>query len=151
MPPVGAAPGGIVASAAGASSSPSEENVQEGFSGYEEANIYGIDLSLYARLWRCGGVGVVPMSTPGCNVLVPHTIVFMHGMPFAWYFSSVVDGSFKKRHRRRLTIGKIDAHFQKLPVGRHAIVAVWMVTNDVLFFARHMSLIMAGGFVPIVC
>ena len=95
MPPVGAAPEALLLQRL-ARLLLRAENVPEGFSGYEEANIYGIDLSLYARLWRCGGVGVVPMSTPGCNVLVPHTIVFMHGMPFAWYFSSVVDGSFKR-------------------------------------------------------
>ena len=60
----------------------------------------GIDLSVYSRMWIRDTDGIDPLSYNGSVLRVPHTIVFLHGAPAQWYFTSKVDGKYLRRKKK---------------------------------------------------
>jgi hypothetical protein len=93
-------------------------------------NSYGIDLSVYSRLW-IRDPDVVPLMSQGRLLRVPHTIVFMHGAPTAWYFTSRENQAYLRRKKKKVNPGEIIKHFEKRhnrleQSCGHSIVAVWM-------------------------
>ena len=78
------------------------------------ANDLTMDFSIYAKLWKSGDDGSVTRLGSGQDTLyVPHTVVFVDGVPFAWYFSSLIDGRYKRRSRKKLLSEEIYQHFAK--------------------------------------
>ena len=73
-----------------------------------------VDFSIFAKLWKSSDTGSFHGKNGKDTLYVPHTIVFMDGVPFAWYFTSLVDGRYKRRSKRKLITDEIYEHFKKL-------------------------------------
>ena len=73
-----------------------------------------IDFSIYAKLWKSADTNIKPMSCGKDLLYIPHTIVFMDGVPFGWYFTSLIDGRYKRRSKKKLISEEIYQHFKKI-------------------------------------
>ena len=73
----------------------------------------GIDLSVYARIWIRETEGVNALTANQRTLKVPHTIVFLHGAPTQWYFTSKVDGKYLRRKKKKVTINEIIEYFTR--------------------------------------
>lgn len=73
-----------------------------------------IDFSIFAKLWKSADTNIRPMSSGKDLLYIPHTIVFMDGVPFGWYFTSHIDGRYKRRSKKKLVTEEIYDHFTKL-------------------------------------
>lgn len=95
-----------------------------------------VDLSLYAKLWAAGGTGVSPLGDGPNTVFVPHSIIFMHSVPFAWYFSSHIDGRYLRKSKKKLTSEQIFQHFKRRSrvnkLSTSSIVVIWMKNEQSL-------------------
>ena len=60
---------------------------------------------------RCAGV--VRMRDKRDLLCVPHTIVYLEGVPYSWYFTSHADGKYKRRSKKKLVSEEIYNHFRK--------------------------------------
>ena len=72
-----------------------------------------IDFSIYAKLWKAGDAGVMRMQANQDLVYVPHTILYLEGVPYSWYFTSLSDGKYKRRSKKKLVSEEIYLHFRK--------------------------------------
>ena len=69
-----------------------------------------MDFSIYAKLWKAGDAGVVRMRDKRDLLCVPHTIVYLEGVPYSWYFTSHADGKYKRRSKKKLVSEEIYNH-----------------------------------------
>eukprot|EP00753_Platysulcus_tardus_P018211 PLAT6777.1.p1 GENE.PLAT6777.1~~PLAT6777.1.p1 ORF type:complete len:647 (-),score=215.42 PLAT6777.1:153-2063(-) len=80
-----------------------------------EVEALGCEFRLFSMLWAPAKAGPDEMRTSeGLRVRVPHTVVYAHGVPSAWYFTAA-DGVLKRRHRRHLRNEHIFKMFGKRP------------------------------------
>lgn len=68
--------------------------------------------NLFYYLWQRNSVG---RTCPG--VRLPDTVVFKFAQPHAWYFTSAVDGSIKRKNRENVDYKKIYQAFTNAPAG----------------------------------
>ena len=99
----------------------------------DSINTHGIDLSIYSRLW-IRDPDVVPLLANGKLLRLPHTIVFMHGAPTAWYFTSKDSHVYLRRKKKKVTPDEIIKHFSTTfhrtkHAGAHKIVGTWMTNS----------------------
>ena len=72
-----------------------------------------VDFSIFAKLWKSSDTGITRMGGKD-PLYVPHTIIFMDGIPMTWYFTSLVDGRYKRRSKKKLITDEIFEHFKKI-------------------------------------
>jgi hypothetical protein len=86
----------------------------------------GLVDELYYTLWS-----KTEQKKPCPHVLLPQTVIFEYSMPETWYFTSVVDGELKRKHRIHISYPSVLEEFEKL--GRNSasgIVASFAVTES---------------------
>ncbi len=64
-------------------------------------------------MWIRDTDGIEPLSYNGNVLRMPHTIVFLHGAPAQWYFTSKIDGKYLRRKKKKVSINEIIDHFSK--------------------------------------
>ena len=97
----------------------------------------GVDTDFFTELWS-DHPGVVPLSARGVLLKCPHTVVFSHNVPFGWYFTSVKEGRYMKRNKKRLN--KDEIYRLMSPCGTSGICARWV--------SRGLELHAVGGNLP---
>jgi len=83
----------------------------------------GIAENLYQYLWTKDELD------DGPRICIPDTIVYKYRQPAAWYFTSVVDGSIKKKNKANLINVRIEEAFLRKRSGSD-IVAYYIWSNN---------------------
>ena len=71
---------------------------------------------LYSLLWE-----KTTHDDESCAILIPHTVVFEHQEPVAWYFTSSESGRVLRKHRKHVTKAAILAQMIPPPRARPAL------------------------------
>jgi len=65
------------------------------------------------------------------HVIIPHTVLFRFQQPAAWYFTSVQDGSLKRKHRHNLTPSHVIEIFEKATVHNASGIAASFIYTEI--------------------
>eukprot|EP00659_Diplonema_papillatum_P015350 gene15350-23468_t len=96
--------------------------VEEETSLLDELSSQGVLAGFFRILWQ-KNVGKAVHTLTG--VSIPHTIVYRHRKPMAWYFLSK-DGSIKKKNKKRLVCSEIEEALRKNSRSQCGVCAVYI-------------------------